>query len=199
MAPVTEERRRFPRHASTARCEVQLIRPQGRLDVEHLNFSDQGVCLRVREALEVRALVQLHFTPEAVPAERSGKTLECAGRVAWVVQRLDLRASSPFLFDVGIELIDPPQTLRDFLPSSDTGPSSLKPQVAHPSSMKAFAPWEWRARHYVPNLHRIARPSLPWHLVVLVDDMPCFSGRFPSERAALAAWEKFKREQGRRG
>jgi hypothetical protein len=95
-----EDRRRAPRLDLQARVEIGLLSRQARLTVRSVNLSEGGLCVRLREALEVRSRVRLRVFPS--PSERP---LQCAGRVSWVVQRLDLRDAPPFLYDVGLEFV----------------------------------------------------------------------------------------------
>ena len=53
-------------------------------------------------------------------------------------------------------------------------------------------------RCFVPRLEREVNHALHWHLIVWVDGTPCFSGHYASERDALTAWEKFRRQQAKR-
>jgi hypothetical protein len=55
-----------------------------------------------------------------------------------------------------------------------------------------------RGRQFIPRLERDAHRPSQWHLVVSVDGAPCFSNRYPSERAALSAWSQFQRQQAKR-
>lgn len=189
----TQERRKFPRSESPTHLAITLVRPQGTLPASHINFSEGGMCLRLEEMLEVRSTVRLQVTDGA--SARARRAIECTGRVAWVIQRLDLRDMPPFVFDVGIELIDPPPMLRQFL----TQPSgALTRFKAQGTAEKTLEPALIKGRQFTPRLERATHPPGRWHLVVLVESVPCFSGHYPSERAALAAWTQFKREQGKR-
>lgn len=182
----TPERRKFTRHASAARFEVNLLNPPGRQATTTVNFSEGGLCLRLREAIDVRSLVRFQLTPE-----EGAHAVECTGRVAWVVQRLDLRAAPPFLYDVGIEFVEFPSSLRQLMvPSSGRMPSRT-PRIG-----KIIPPVIIRNRRYVPRIERMLNHPTPWHLIVLVDGTPCFSGHYVSERQVLVAWNKFKRLQG---
>src|SRR3989338_6777358 len=103
LKTLTQERRRFPRSAVAARLSVNLVHPRT-ASVSHVNYSEGGLCLRLDEALEVRSLIRFQVAP-AKSGERpkSPRLIECTGRVAWVIQRMDLRSMPPFLFDIGIE------------------------------------------------------------------------------------------------
>ncbi|MBI1991807.1 MAG: PilZ domain-containing protein [Candidatus Omnitrophica bacterium] len=108
-----EERRKFPRRELPPRFDVSLLRPQGAVPAQSINVSEGGLCVRLEEMVEVRSLVRLQVTPvEGSGSGRGQRPMECAGRVAWVIQRLDLRSAPPFLFDVGVEFVDPPPLLR---------------------------------------------------------------------------------------
>lgn len=199
--PVTSasplERRRSARGEPPARFAINLVRANRPVAVNGVNVSRSGMCLRVQETLEVRSLVRLQLTPargEPGPSERPplGRPLECTGRVIWVVQRLDLRETPPFLYDVGIEFVDLPAPLRQLMAQDTAAPE------AGPPRGRPIAPAMIRRREYHPRIDRTAGHALPWHLVVSVDGVPCFSSRFPSSKAALAGWDQFKRRQARR-
>jgi hypothetical protein len=185
-----QERRRFPRQAPPGEVALDLVQPP--LDAESVNFSEGGLCLRLRQMLEVRSLVRLQLTPGGSDRRRP---LTCTGRVTWVMQRLDLRDSPPFLFDTGIEFVNPPAALRQLIVPAGGAPASVERAKERG---RVLAPSTLRGRLFVPRLERTVAGPLRWHLVVSVDGMPCFSERYPSERAAVAAWARFKRQQTRR-
>jgi len=70
--------------------------------------------------------------------------------------------------------------------------------LAGQSAGKALDAAVIRGRQFMPRLERDARHSSRWHLVVFADGAPCFSNRYPSERAALSAWGQFQRQQAKR-
>ena len=192
-----QERRKFPRHEPPPRFDVSLFQPQGAITAHSINVSEGGLCFRLEETLEVRSLVHLQLTPvEGVGSGRGQRPVECRGRVAWVIQRLDLRNTPPFLFDVGVEFVDPPPLLQQWMAQPAGSVSALK---ARSSRQQKLEPSVIRGRQFVPRLERDSHHPPRWHLVVSVDGVPCFSGRYPAERAALEAWEQFKRQQARRG
>ena len=206
MKTIVQERRRFPRTDSPPQVAINLLSPNASALVSRVNYSEGGLCLRVQEALEVRSLVRLQWTPGRPPGppvaragagsvEKSDRAVEFTGRVAWVIQRLDLRGGPPFLYDVGIEFVDAPPMLRQLVARAGTRLATSKDGgVTH----KALSPAVIHGRRFIPQLEReFSRPSR-WHLVVSIDSVPCFSQRFPSERAAVAAWARFKRQQARR-
>jgi len=176
---------------------VHMLQPQGVIAIDRVNVSEGGVCLRLPTMLEVRSLVRLQLTPNDGPAGRL-RPVECTGRVAWVVQRLDLRDMPPFLFDVGIEFVDPPPVLRQLLAQRGVRLASVRsggrrlPRKRHPASAVV------RGRTFIPRLESDASQAVRWHLVVTVDGIPCFSGRYASERLAKTAWAQFQRQQARR-
>jgi len=186
-----EERRRFLRNEPPAPFDVSLLQPNGLLPADSVNVSESGLCLRLQERLEVHSLVRLQLTSGRTASIRH---VECAGRVAWIMQRLDLRQQPPFLFDVGIELIKPPLIWRQSLAQRGALPVS----PAHRAVRKGLEAVTIRNRRYVPALEHVPTQALRWHVVVSVDGIPCFSGRYASERAALAAWATFKRQQAKR-
>jgi hypothetical protein len=120
--------------------------------------------------------------------------MECTGRVAWVIQRLDLRDIPPFLYDVGIEFVDPPPLLRQFIARNGGAPLIKRRAQA---TERHLEPAILHGRCFTPRLTREHGPGLPWHLVVAVDGVPCHSGRHASERAAVADWEAFRRRQAK--
>lgn len=189
-----QEHRKFARSASPARFEINLLRPRGAIAANTVNVSAGGLCLRLEEPLEVRSLVQLQLTPGRLPAVKGQRFLECKGRVAWVVQRLDLRAIPPFAFDVGIEFVDPPSMLRHLIARRGNRLATLQER---PRREKMLEPALIRNRYFVPRLKREANPALHWHLIVSVEGTPCFSGHYATGRAAIAAWATFQREQAK--
>ena len=191
LAPTpVQDRRRFTRGESADRFAVNLLRPSGLIAAESVNVSEGGLCVRLQEMLEVRSLVQLQLTSSAARA----RPMRCTGRVTWVIQRLDLRTSPPFLFDAGIELINPPPPLRQ-LAGSRAEAAGKRRISTHHKSLEAAA---IRGREFIPRLERVAGQVGRWHLVVSVDGVPCFSEHYPSERAATAAWARFKPQQAKR-
>ena len=189
-----QERRKFSRSESSARFEINLLRPHGAITTNSVNVSAGGLCLRVEEPLEVRSLVQLQLTQGRLHAVKGLRSLACKGRVAWVIQRLDLRAIPPFLFDVGIEFVDPPSMLRQLIAKRGHRLTAL-PEP--PQQEKMLEPSVIRSRHFLPRLRREANHALHWHLIVSVDGTPCFSGHYATERAAITAWATFQREQAK--
>lgn len=195
MKSVVQERRQFSRSALPTRVGVSLLQPGGPVSADSVNFSEGGLCLRLQEMLEIRSLVRLQLTPGRSGAGRFDRTVECTGRVAWVIQRLDLRPIPPFLFEVGIEFVDPPPTLRQLIAQRGGTPVAFKDSDAREKPLESCA---IRGREFVARLVRAASHPSQWHLVVSVEGAPCFSGHYPTEREAVAAWARFKREQIRR-
>jgi len=189
-----QERRRAPRVEFQGRVEIDLpdprgarqagvLNPRGRLEASSVNLSERGVCVRLQEILEIRSCVRLRlFAP---PHKRP---LECAGRVAWVIQRLDLRDAPPYLYDVGVEFLDPPTRVRRF--ASRVG-IALRPSGEKTTRGILLKPATIKGRLYVPWLERQSSPHPCWHLIVRVEGVPCFSGRYPSQQEAMKAWEQF--------
>jgi len=185
------ERRKSPRDTLPSRVTVQLLQADRSTVAEGVNVNGGGVCLRLREMLEVRSLVQLLLTPGN--GGRGRRPVRCAGRVTWVMQRLDLRGSPPFLFDTGIEFVNPPPSLRQtIVPGGGPAPQGRGARSPKPG------PAVIRGREYVPRVQRSDEPRPRWHLVVLAEGVPCESRHYPSERAALAAWVRFKRQRMKR-
>ena len=189
------DRRKCSRTDGPAGFGINLVQPHGgAIPATSVNLSEGGLCVRLENTLEVRAMVRLQVIPGG-SLRRSRRPVECAGRVAWIVQRMDLRATPPFLFDVGIEFIDPPPLLRQFL-SRRGGPLSTIERPA--ARAKTLEPATLRGRQFLPRLEREAGHPPRWHLVVSVDGTPCFSGHYPSERAAMVDWARFQRRQAKR-
>jgi hypothetical protein len=193
-API-QERRKFVRGELPPRFEVNLLQPRLSVAANGVNFSEGGLCLRLQDTLEVRSLVRLQFTPEGAGSVRSQRPVTCTGRVTWVIQRLDLRDIPPFLFDVGIEFVDPPPMLRQLMVQRGV---NLVAQKARPGREKFLTPSVVHGRHYAPCLTRVSNHPRRWHLVVSVDGVPCFSDHYSSERAAMTAWARFRRQQAKR-
>ena len=187
-----QDRRRFTRGEPSSPVEVNLLRPSGLISTESVNVSEGGLCVRLEEMLEVRSLVQLQLT---LASARARRPVRCTGRVTWVVQRLDLRTTPPFLFDAGIELIDPPPVVRQLtVPRGEGVAGKRRPALFQKTLESAVV----RGRTFLPQLERAPGQTKHWHLVVLVDGVPCFSEHYPSERAAMAGWVRFKRQQAKR-
>ncbi|PIQ83191.1 MAG: hypothetical protein COV75_08630 [Candidatus Omnitrophica bacterium CG11_big_fil_rev_8_21_14_0_20_63_9] len=192
--PPIQERRKFSRGEIPAHLAVSLVQPDRSIAANGVNFSDGGLCLRLQQALEVRSTIRLQLAPGSAGPPRTFKPVECAARVAWVIQRLDLRDAPPFVFDVGIEFIDPPPLIRQLLGRG----SRLAELKRPPVQAKGLEPSTVRGRTYAPRLERVANHAQRWHLVVMVDGVPCFSGHYGSEREAVTAWTQFKRREARR-
>lgn len=190
-----QDRRKFSRSPLPAGVGINLLHPRVAVAPNGVNVSERGLCLRVGAMLEVRSLVRLQLTPASSSMGRL-RPVECAGRVAWVIQRLDLRTIPPFLFDIGIEFVDPPPILRQLMAQRGSHPPSLKGH--QPLRGKSVEPVVIHGRQFVPRLESDPSQPVRWHLIVSIDEVPCFSGRYPSERAALAAWTRFKRQQAKR-
>ena len=188
-----QERRRFVRSEPPAHFAINLLQPS--LTAENVNVSEGGLCLRLRQMLEVRSLVQLQVTPGRTEPPRIRRSVKCTGRVTWVMQRLDLRNAPPFFFDTGIEFVNPPPALRQFMARMGLELAAVKRTNTRERILERSV---IRGREYAPRLERTSARSTRWHLVVSIDGVPCFSEHYPSERAALAGWTKFKRQHGRR-
>ena len=187
---------------------VSLLQPSLALDPNGVNVSEGGVCLRLAEALEVRSLVRLRLTAAMRARSRAGhspQSLRCTGRVAWVTQRLDLRDAPPFLYDIGIEFVDPSPLLRRLLAQFGAGLSALGAAAAQPAAAVlrsgavdgTLESTLIRGRRLLASLRREVRPSPRWHLTVSIDGVPCFSHRYGTERQAKDAWAKVKRQQAK--
>ncbi len=188
------ERRQFTRDPLSARLAVNLLQPSS-LSVNNVNYSEGGLCLRLERALEVKSLVRLQVAAEGAKSLKGRRAVQCVGRVAWVMQRMDLRSMPPFLFDVGIEFVDPSPLLRQLMMSQGSQLAALKEPHTKEKLLESAA---LHGRQYMPHLEHDGHHAKRWHLVVSVDGVPCFSGHFVSERMALTAWAQFKRQQARR-
>ena len=191
---VVQEERAGPRVPFQGRVQLELVSRQTPLEGNPLNLSEGGLCLRLEQALDLHAAVTLRLSgPPPL------KPFRCAARVAWVVQRLDLRSAPPFLYDVGVEFVDPSPRLRQFVTGRVAG---VRPLLPTPHSVAtrqkrttqdALKAVLIHGRCYIPTVEREPATADPWHLVVAVDGTPCFSQRYASERQALAAWTQFRR------
>jgi hypothetical protein len=190
------ERRRHPRSSFPSRLAVHLLEPPTSVEPEGINLSEHGLCLRLREALEVRSLVRLQLIRTAQQRRPTHRPtpVACTGRVAWVTQRLDVRTGPPFLYDTGIELIEPPAGIRSLLVRGAPQPARATARAAGDGDLRPVA---LRGRRFVPQLTQEPGRNTRWHLVVRADGVPCFSGHYGSARGARAAWEQFVRRQSR--
>lgn len=182
MKSAVQERRRFSRQELPERVSINLLEPATPGPVRHVNYSEGGLCLRLDRALEVRSFVRMQLTPD----DAARRTMEVTGRVAWVMQRMDLRSRSP-LFDIGVEFADALPRLQQALGERTAGGRAGK--LLDPASLGG--------RTFVPHIEKKSAAHGRWHLVVAVEGAPCFSGHYDSERAALQAWSKFKSSQAR--
>ncbi|MBI2104352.1 MAG: PilZ domain-containing protein [Candidatus Omnitrophica bacterium] len=191
-ATAVTERRKSARQAPPSRFTVHLLQANGATATEGVNVSEGGLCLRLREMLEVRSLVQLQVTPG--DGGKGRRPVRCAGRVTWVMQRLDLRGTPPFVFDTGIEFVNPPPGLRQRVIPAGAGPVT----PGRTTRSLRLGPAVIRGREYVPRIERSPGSPARWHLVILAEGVPCLSEHYPSERAALAAWTRFRRQRAKR-
>ncbi len=183
--PFVQEHRKRARGPFGSRVQVAVPPAARAMEANSVNLSEGGMCLRLKEVLEVNARVQLRLFAQA-----KKRPLMCAGRVAWVMQRLDLRARAPFVYDVGVEFVKPPLTLRQVT-------STLTRPVLRPTVVNGRMPLEPTLvgeRRYLPTLQREPAAGGSWHLVVRVDGVPCFAKRFRSQQDASRAWGAFQRQ-----
>ena len=186
-----DDRRRSIRLGYQGRVELNVRGAPSQLVADSINFSEGGMCVRLGESIDVRASVILRLFEPA-----RSRPLECAGRVAWIVQRLDLREQPPFVYDVGVEFTNPSGRLRQFASRMGVTLKAGGRRQAPAGRGRAdqlLEPVLIRGRRYHPRIRRETPPAGRWHLVVTVDDVPCFSQRFDSERQAVASWKQFKR------
>lgn len=189
------ERRKLSRVGFERRVELVVPKLQGRVQASSLNLSEGGLCLRIQETLDIRSSVTLRLFVQS-----RKKPLECMARVAWIVQRRDLREAPPFLYDVGVEFIDPPARLRAMVSKvgltlkTAPAPRHLTERInGYRVPMTSSQPITVHGRCYVPQVNQGPPPDNRWHLVVTVDGAPCFSQRYASGREAQRSWEQFKR------
>lgn len=193
--PAPKERRQFLRASWPADLAINLLEPSGIGSINHVNVGEGGLCFRLPANLEVKSVIRFALTRSR---NRMSKTrpMECTGRVAWVTQRLDLRSMPPYLFDIGIEFINPPSVIAGLLARQESNRPAvgalMKPRI------KKLTGANIRGRQFVPRIIRDGDKAAPWHLVVSVEDVPCYSQRFASERAAVIAWVQFQRVQVKR-
>ena len=193
-ANAVQERRKVFRVDFRGRAEVGPLTGSARntsasevWPADSVNLSEDGACLRLQRELSIHTHVALRLFTES-----RKRPCECTGRVAWVVQRLDLRDVPPFLYDVGVEFINPSSRLRQF--ASHLGLDLKTSNGAKTSAPKAaLEPAMIRQRCYVPRVEQEPGAPRRWHLVVTVDGAPCFSRRFASWRELGEAWARFKR------
>ncbi len=185
MTAAATDRRRHLRLPVAPQFAVSLLRPEGPLPAAYVNWSEGGMCVRLQETVEIRSAIRLQVI---TGRERP---VQCAGRVAWVMQRLDLRGVPPFLFDVGVEFIKPPPALRQWLAQRAGGAPPPARRPARGNRLGAGA------RRLIPHRGREPGHPVPWHLIVSVDSLPCFSGHYPSQRDATDAWSAFQRQQAK--
>lgn len=187
--PTPHDRRRIPRVGFRTRVEINLLHPPSRLEANSVNLSEGGICVRSQESLEISSRVRMRLFPT-----EAKRPLMCAGRVAWVVQRLDLRDIPPFLYDVGLEFVDPSPALRQLAAQAGIVLKAADRRALRASALQTAV---IHGRHYIPKLEKEASSSAPWHLIVRVEGAPCFSHRYPSQRDAIQSWERFKRQTTR--
>lgn len=188
---VVQERRKLRRVDFQGRVEIDPVGPSTdgtppSLSTSSLNLSEGGVCVRVAHALAIhsRVVLRVFSSPRRRP-------VQCDGRVAWVMQRLDLRDSPPFLYDVGVEFVKPPGSLRQLavrlgLPVKPVD-RAIPKRLRLPSA-------SIRGRSYVASLEQEHSSSKRWHVIVTVDGTPCFGHRCESLQEAKAAWQRFQRQ-----
>lgn len=181
----TQERRTAPRVPFHGSVTLEVLDSTLRVETQAVNLSERGLCLRVQEALDINSRLRMQLRD----LQRK-RPLACQGRVSWVVQRLDLREAAPFIYDVGIEFVDPPDLLRRL--ASRLGLALVVP-VARNGSGRTLQPAMIRSRLHVPRLTNEPGAAKRWHLVISIDDAPCFSRRYATSAEALEAWRRFKR------
>ena len=190
------DRRRIPRIDFERRVELEAPQWSGRVEANSVNLSEAGLCVRLQALLDIHAPVTLRLF-----AEPHGRPLQCGGRVAWVVQRLDLRDAPPFVYDVGLEFVNPPSRLRQFASRIGvTLKSSPRLLLGAKGGVKRLTggllpPAILHGRTYDALVLHERLPESRWHLIIKADGVPCLSHRYETEHAALEAWKQFKRQE----
>ena len=180
-----QERRTSPRVPFHGSVTLEVLNSPQRVETQAVNVSERGLCLRVQESLDINSRLRMELREQ-----QRKRPLACQGRVSWVVQRPDLSGATPFIYDVGIEFIDPPDLLRRM--AARLGLSLAVPAARHDTSGRTLRPAEIHHRLHVPHLTHEPGTSKRWHLVISVDGAPCFSRRYGSSQEALEAWRRFK-------
>ena len=184
-----QERRRKLRTPWYQRVELRLRESNAMVNASSLDVGEGGMRLRLSGDVSVNSRLTLRLFSGA-----ADKPLECSGRVAWVVQRLDLRQLPPYIYDIGIEWVNPPEALRRVAAGAGSGAAIPK---GHSHRIQHFGPVVIRERTYVAQLERESSLGEGWHLVVRADGAPCLSRRFGLEREAIDGWERFVRQRKR--
>ena len=190
------DRRRIPRSNFQRRVELQAPQLSGRVQANSMNLSEAGLCVRLQAALDIHAAVTLRLF-----AEPHVRPLQCDGKVTWVVQRLDLRDAPPFLYDVGVEFVNPPSRLRQLASRLGvTLKSSPRLLIGVKGSLRRMAGGLLpsvllHGRTYDALVQHEHRAESRWHLIIKADGVPCFSHRYETEDEALEAWKQFKRQE----
>lgn len=184
-----QERRRKLRTPWYQRVELHVREAKIPVTSNSLDVSEGGMRLRLAGSVDVNSPLRLRLFSGA-----DDKPLECRGRVAWVVQRLDVRQAPPFIYDVGIEWVDPPAALQRLAAGAGSGAAIPK---GHAHRIVHLGPIVIRERTYVAQLERESSLGDGWHLVIRADGAPCLSRRFGSEREGVAGWEQFVRQRKR--
>lgn len=185
----TDERRQAGRVRLQGRVELAVAHKPTPVAGNTVNLSEGGLCVRVEESLDVKSPVTLKLF-----AQPRSRPVECAGRVAWVVQRLDLRTAPPFLYDIGVEFVRTSAQLRQVASKLGVAVRARSGRAAKPTRLDPVAA---RGRMYEPRVLHAASPQGAWHLVVKADGAPCLSRHFTTERGAVEGWEQFKRQVGK--
>jgi len=94
------DRRRFPR--ANFPCKITLYskeKPQI-FSCFTENIGAGGVCVILKESLELFSLVGIELIL------KQNYSINCTGRVVWVIGRKDWKTPRPTAFDTGIEFVD---------------------------------------------------------------------------------------------
>ena len=93
------DQREFPR--VSAQCDISIHdRIGGAIKAKTQNLGVGGVCVILSRELEKLSVVHLKVT-----LENSTQTVECDGRVVWMVRSKEL-SSRKIFFDIGIEFLN---------------------------------------------------------------------------------------------
>ena len=185
MKSTTQDRRHTGRVHLQGKVELAFAHRNAPVSGNTVNLSEGGLCVRVGESLDVKSPVTLKLFPQR------RRPVECAGRVAWVVQRLDLRAAPPFVYDVGVEFV---RTSARLLQVASKLGVTVRAQSGRTAKPGLLEPVTLKGRTYEPRVLHAASPQGAWHVVVKADGAPCFSRHYTSERDAVEGWKQFKRQ-----
>lgn len=191
MGSLINDNRRDERQKFPSDWHIKVLGSASLKSIDGVNISCRGACLRTGTPMEINTQLQLRMEHRQSTLKVGKAAAEsCLARVAWVQQRLDLRDTPPFVFDIGIEWVNEPARLIRSLFGDSPADATGMPAGAR----RLVKPWSANGREYSATLIEDLSAQVPWHLVIRVDGAPCLSRRFDSERAATNALRAFKKE-----